>query len=167
MAALKEDPLQYILDATEGKEVEDLALLPQLIPFIAEESKKPRFQNKAKDFFFIEGGRKGHIKCKYVDAGTTIFGLNTKREPILNITHVAIRNDEGGEKNVLDRICRDVLAMDTPLKGVRIESIMSEEWKRKFKDDWIDNGEDNKVLLKKDGGKSTRKSKRRKSRKRK
>ena len=154
MAAL-EDPLQYILDETEDKAE---PLLPQLITFITEESKKPRFQNKAKDFFFIEGGRKGHIKCKYVDAGTTVFGLNPNREPMLNITHVAIRKD-GGEKNVLDRICREVLE-NTPVKGVRIESIMSEEWKRKFKNDWLDNGEDNKVLLK--GGKSRRKTRKRK-----
>ena len=172
MAALKEDPFEYILEATEDKKAD--TLLPELIAFIEKESKSTGYK-KAEDFFFIEGGRKGHIKCKYVASGTRIYGLSVREEgAVLNITHVAIRNDGGGEKNVLDRICREVLAQ-TPIKGVRIESIMSEKWKRKFKEDWKDNGEDNKVLLKEElkdqaedkGGRSKRKSKRRKSRKRK
>ena len=76
-----------------------------------------------------------------------------------------IQKNNGAERNILDRIAREVLE-NPKIKGVCIEAIMSQGLKEKFSDDWKEFG-DNILLVKTEGGKSRRKTKRRKSRKRK
>ena len=171
MAAMDEnlDEIMSTAAAVEedtGKEVEFLPLLPQLSRFIEEESGKARNQHRPATFFFEEGGRKGYMICQYVWNGAYIFAvpkdgepIKRKLEPVLNITHVVIQKN-GGEKNIVDRISKEVLA-STPISGVRIESIMSDKWLKSFTTPWEPQNTDNVVLFK--GGKRKRKTVRRKN----
>lgn len=171
MAAMDENLGEIMSRASDvtrssGEVVEFLPLLPQLSRFIEEESGKARNQHRPVTFFFEEGGRKGYMICQYVWNGAYIFAvpkdgepIKRKLEPVLNITHVVIQKN-GGEKNIVDRISKEVLA-STPISGVRIESIMSDKWLNTFKDPWVLQNYDNVVLFK--GGKRKRKTVRRKN----
>ncbi len=128
-------------------------LVPQLLDFISKKSRE------SETFFFTEGGRKGYIICKYVPNGTYLYGSGSRPgEPVLNITHIVIQKNNG-EKNIVDRISREVLERSN-IKGVRVESILSPEWADSFKLDWITQNENSKVLFK--GGKTKTKRKRKK-----
>ena len=149
------DNLEEILrNAKEAKNVVFPPLLPQLIDFIEEESKKPPFKNKDNTFFFEEGGRKGYVTCRYVLKGTRVFRCKSgEPEPMLNITHVVIEEGKG-EKNIVQRISKEIV--EGTSIGVRIESILSDKWLSTFEHPWEIINENNAVLLKK-GGRKTRK----------
>jgi hypothetical protein len=177
MAAAREDPLSKINEVEAALKAGEVLkegevtmiggpLVPQLMSYIDAASQKPRPTETI--IAFTEGDRKGYLECRYVPSGAFIFShgrINDKRLGALNITHVAIQK-EGTTKNIIDRVCRQVLS-NPNIECVRIESILSVEWFSKFPEDWDTHNENSKVLFKKRGGRSKRKSKRRKSRKRK
>jgi len=148
-------------------------LVPQLMSFIdaaaaaaaeAEAaSRKPRPTETT--IAFKEGDRKGYLECRYVPGGAFMFSrkIRDRRLAALNIMRVAIEKG-GTTKNIIDRVSREVLSNEN-IECVRIESITS-DWLSKFPEDWDTHNENSKVLVKR-GGRSRRKSKRRKSRKRK
>ena len=143
-----------------GPDREFPPLLPQLMSFIDLESKKLPLKNKEETIFFEEGDRKGYLSCVYVAKGTRVFGLsnfNEPVEPMLNITHVVIQK-HGSEKNIIQRISREVLE-NPNIKGVRIESILSDKWLGTFERPWVIKNENNAVLLKPLGGKTRKRRK--------
>ena len=168
MAALIEDPLREIDEiATQLGITEFGPLVPQLMKFINAEAEKKTNIREEETIFFKEGDRKGYLQCKYVPNGAFIFSGGQKARGLaaLNITHVAIQR-EGTERNIMDRVCKEVLE-NPNIVCVRIESILSDKWASTLENGWQTHNENNKVLFKTEGGKSKRKSKRRKSRKRK
>jgi len=177
MAALeeREDPLSEIIEVEkalkEGLSPGEAAkvggpLLPQLMSFIDEASQKKGDSETI--IAFTEGDRKGYLKCVYVRGGAFMFShgrIRDKSLAALNITHVAIQKG-GTTPNIIDRVSREGLSNEK-IECVRIESILSKNWFDKFPGDWYTHNENSKVLFKNRGGRSRRKSKRRKSRKRK
>jgi len=176
MAAAREDPdpldeinevekaLKKGLSPDEAAKVGG-PLVPQLMSFIDAASQKPRPTETT--IAFTEGDRKGYLECRYVPGGAFMFSRGKIRDrslAALNIMRVAIQK-KGTTKNIIDRVSREVL-VNPNIECVRIESITS-DWLSKFPEDWETQNENNKVLFKKRGGRSRRKSKRRKSRKRK
>jgi hypothetical protein len=169
-AAEREDPLSEILRVE--KALLDMGipgvgdpLVPQLMSFIDIEATKQHHPEET--IVFTEGDRKGYLQCKYVPNGAFIFsgGKRPRALAALNITHVAIQK-EGTERNIMDRVCKEVLE-NPNIVCVRIESILSDKWAGTLENGWEIHNENSKVLFKAVGGRSRRKSKRRKSRKRK
>ena len=163
MAALRNDPFSEINKIATQLGITEFGLLaPQLIKFIEKEAAKNTNIRNEETIFFKEGDRKGYLQCKYVPNGAFIFSSGQKARGLaaLNITHVAIQR-EGTERNIMDRVCKEVLA-NPKIVCVRIESILSDKWASTLENGWEIHNENSKVLFKTVGGKSRRKTRKRK-----
>jgi len=158
--AEESDVDQLLSDA--GIEIDPTPLLEQLKEIVQSKKKGDT------ELGFIEKGRKGYLQCKLVLNGRKIFGVDkTLGGYILNISHVALDKAPNEEsKNAIPPVIEQLLAEQPDLDGVRIESILSDEWLEKIKSmpGWkVTNDPNSPILMR--GGKSHKSRKSRKLRK--